>query len=74
MQSSGTLARTDTFRGISRPVVVVKFDDDLSEYNLPSGIQGEIAVYSDHFHHVSIIRKILLRMKSWQNYLFGEGH
>ena len=74
MQSSGTLARTDIFRGASRPVVVVKFEDDLSEYDLPSGIQGEIAIYSDHFHHFSIIRKILLRMKSWQNYLFGEGH
>ena len=74
LQSSGTLARTDAFKGNSRPVVIVKFEDDLSEYNLPAGVQGEIAVYSDHFHHVAIIRKILLRMKSWQNYLFGEGH
>jgi len=26
------------------------------------------------FHHVSMIRKILLRMRSWQNYVFLEGH
>jgi len=74
MQSAGNLARTAAFKGGSRPVVIFKFEDDLSEYNLPSGIQGDIAVYSDHFHHVAIMRKILLRMKSWQNYLFSEGH
>ena len=44
--------------------------DDLQNYHLPQGSAAEIAVYSDHFHHVSIMRKILLRMKSWQNYLY----
>jgi multidrug resistance efflux pump len=74
LQSAGTLARTDIFKGKGRPVVVLKFDDDLSEYNLPRGVQGEVAIYTEHLHHVAIIRKILLRMKSWQNYVFGEGH
>jgi hypothetical protein len=31
-------------------------------------------VYSEHAHMLAIIRKILLRMKSWQNYVFIEGH
>jgi hypothetical protein len=35
---------------------------------------GEVAIYTDHFHHVSMLRRVLLRMKSWQNYIYMEGH
>jgi hypothetical protein len=27
-----------------------------------------------YWHHVALIRRILLRMRSWQNYIFMEGH
>lgn len=37
---------------------------------LPAGTMGQVAVYSDYFTHVSIIRKILLRMTSWMHYLY----
>ena len=37
---------------------------------LPAGTMGQVAVYSDYFEHVSIIRKILLRMTSWMHYLY----
>jgi hypothetical protein len=33
-----------------------------------------VAIYTEHWHHLSMIRKILLRMRSWQNYVFLEGH
>jgi hypothetical protein len=33
-----------------------------------------VAVHSADVHMVAIIRKILLHMKSWQNYMFIEGH
>jgi hypothetical protein len=33
-----------------------------------------VAIYSDHWHELSLLRKILLRMKSWENYVFLEGH
>ncbi len=33
-------------------------------------LEAQVAVYSDHFHHVAIMRRILLRMSSWQNYLY----
>ncbi len=51
--------------------VVIKIDDDMSKYNLPLGTDGVVATYSDHhiWKHVAIIRKILLRMQSWQNFL-----
>jgi hypothetical protein len=45
-----------------------------SGYNIPLGSTAQVAIYTEHWHHVSLIRKILLRMRSWQNYLFLEGH
>jgi len=47
--------------------------DDTSAYQLPLGSAGEAAIYTDHFRELSLLRKILLRMRSWQNYIFLEG-
>lgn len=38
------------------------------------GSGGQVAVYSEYAHMFAIIRKILLRMKSWQNLVFIRGH
>jgi hypothetical protein len=38
--------------------------------NLPTGTQASIAVYTHHFHALSIVRKIILRIKSWESYAF----
>ncbi|MBV7261839.1 HlyD family secretion protein [Photobacterium sp. 2_MG-2023] len=69
-QAQGTLIGTELFLKQGRPVVRLKMIDDLSEYQLPLGANMEIAVYSDHAHHLAVMRKILIRMKSWQNYLY----
>lgn len=47
-------------------------DPDFEQYRttLPGGAYGQAAIYSDHLHHVAIMRKILLRMASWMNYVF----
>jgi len=37
---------------------------------VPGGAYAQTAIYSTHFHHVAIMRKILLRMSAWMNYLF----
>ena len=37
---------------------------------VPGGAYAQTAIYTEHFHHVAIMRKILLRMSSWMNYLF----
>ena len=37
---------------------------------VPGGAFGQAAIYSEHAHHVAIMRKILLRMSAWLNYLF----
>ncbi len=41
-----------------------------AEYALPQGATLEAAVYSDHLKELSLIRKILIRMKSWENYIY----
>ena len=46
--------------------------DDVSAYQLPGGVVAEVAVYTEHWHHVAILRKVLLRMSSWMNYVFLE--
>jgi len=68
--TSGNLIGTEAFQRVGRVPVVIEVLDDMSEYNLSTGSRAQVAVYSDHFHHVAIMRKILLRMSSWQNYLY----
>ena len=54
------------------PVVIHITDPEFESYagRIPGGAYGQTAIYSEHFHHVSIIRKVLLRMSAWMNYLF----
>lgn len=70
IQAGGSLLGTNSINTNGRLMVKLQIVDDMSEYNLPLGSAAEISVYSDHFTHVSIMRKILIRMKSWQNYLY----
>ncbi|MDK9778873.1 MULTISPECIES: HlyD family secretion protein [unclassified Vibrio] len=69
-QARGALLGTDALRTSGRVFVTLQITDDLTEYHLPLGTAVEVAVYSDSFTHVSIMRKVLIRMKSWQNYLY----
>ena len=70
LQNSGSLVGTQALQSIGRVPVEIRITDDMSEFGLPTGTRAQVAVYSDHFHHVAIMRKILLRMSSWQNYLY----
>jgi hypothetical protein len=46
----------------------------MSGYQLPPGAAAQVAIYTHYWHHLSTLRKILLRMRSWENYFFLEGH
>jgi multidrug resistance efflux pump len=72
MQASGTLMTTRELKLSTTGLapVLVRVKDDLSGYILPDGVYAEVAIYSDQMHHVAIMRKILLRMKSWQSYIY----
>jgi hypothetical protein len=38
--------------------------------DVPVGAQASIAVYTDRVHALSILRKIILRVHAWENYVF----
>jgi multidrug resistance efflux pump len=50
--------------------IVFDYDEDVANLNLPVGAQASVAVYTDKVHALSILRKIVLRIKSWENYVF----
>ena len=50
--------------------VVFDYDEDVAGLNLPVGAQASIAIYTDRVHALSILRKIILRIKSWENFVF----
>jgi multidrug resistance efflux pump len=54
-----------------RVLVRINVEDDLSEYQLPVGAKAYIAVYSETWEPVAIVRKVILRIMSWENYLFS---
>ena len=74
MQSSGTLQDFGaTTAESSRGMALIDILDDISPYQIPVGSAAEVAIYTEHFEGLSLLRKILLRMKSWKNYVFLES-
>ncbi len=73
VQPSGTLISAEMATRPGRVPVLMKITDprfkDYAEM-LPGGAYAQAAIYSTHFSHVAIMRKILLRMSAWMNYLF----
>ncbi|MCO6059088.1 HlyD family secretion protein [Pseudomonas sp. MOB-449] len=73
VQPSGTLISYTGSPPPGRvPVYIEITDPDYAQYAalMPGGSYGQAALYSKHFHHVAIMRKILLRMAAWMNYIF----
>ena len=50
--------------------VVFDYDEDVTGLDLPIGAQATITVYTERMKALSILRKIIIRMKSWENYVF----
>ena len=73
LQTTGTLVNVGGPLAGDRALAVLDILDDTSAYQIPLGAAGEAAIYTDHFHDLSLLRKILLRMRSWQNYVFFES-
>jgi len=52
--------------------VIIELDQNISQLNLPLGVDSTVAVYGAQkgfWSHVAIIRKILLRMLGWSYFL-----
>jgi len=74
LQPSGNLIDPEQIKGEGRILVLIEPEENISKYLVVPGSSAEVAVYTHHMHHLAIMRKVLLRMKSWTNFIFGEGH
>ncbi|MDR8014532.1 HlyD family secretion protein [Ectopseudomonas guguanensis] len=73
VQPSGNLVGVTGPMPAGRVPVVLEITDPAFEpYKnlIPGGAYGQAALYSEHFPHVAILRKVLLRMAAWMNYIF----
>jgi multidrug resistance efflux pump len=74
IQASGALVDFAERTEGGRALAIIDLEEDISKYQIPVGAAAQVAIYTQYWHHVSLLRKILLRMRSWQNYVFLEGH
>ncbi|HMJ50297.1 MAG TPA: HlyD family secretion protein, partial [Burkholderiales bacterium] len=65
LQPTGTLIDPSTLTSGGRALAIIDIEEDLSTYQIPLGAAGMVATYTEHFKHLSLLRKILLRMRSW---------
>lgn len=74
LQPTGALIDPQAPERVQPGQTLAKIDilEDTSAYQLPGGVVADVAVYTEHWHHVSILRKVLLRMSAWMNYVFLE--
>ncbi len=71
LMPDGKLIKLEGITPPGRVLVRLNIEDDLSAYQLPAGVKAYVAVYSDSWKPVAMIRMVLLRIMSWENYLFS---
>lgn len=70
LTAGGQLVSLPSGRAPGRIPVVFSYGEDVTSLRLPAGSQATVAVYTERMHALAIVRKILLRIKSWENYIF----
>jgi multidrug resistance efflux pump len=70
LRAGGQLQSLPSDRAPGRIPVVFSYGEDVASLRLPAGSQATVAVYTERMHALQIARKILLRIKSWENYIF----
>jgi len=68
---SGRLLTIEKSASDGRIPVVIEMVDDISMYKLPAGSSATVAVFTGKAHHFEIIRRMILRMKSWEHFIFA---
>jgi multidrug resistance efflux pump len=74
LQPSGNLVDPEQIKGEGRILVRIEPEENIAKYLIVPGSSAQVAIYTHHMHHLAILRKVLLRMKSWTNFLFSDGH
>lgn len=71
LQASGELLSVESrYQPGFVPVELEIVDERFFDYHLPGGVVASAAIYTHHAHHMSTVRKVLLRMQGWMNYFF----
>ena len=72
VQANGRLLQASQLARHGFVVGIIELDEDLNDYNLPLGIQGQAVTLNGEgdFLHTSIVRRILLRMMAWLKYVY----
>jgi len=73
-QATGVLQDFASTTLNDRAVAQIDLLDDISEYQIPLGSAAQVAILTEHAEHLALLRRILLRMRSWVSYIFFEGH
>jgi multidrug resistance efflux pump len=71
---SQEIVEPETRAAAGRALAQIDVSGEMHDYQIPLGSKAMVAIYTEHIHDLSLLRKILLRMKSWQNYIFLEEH
>ena len=72
VRSSGVVQDLSTNEKRAEPfqVTLELTDDRLIENDLPGGAVGYAAIYTEHVKFTHVIRKTMVRMQAWVNYLW----
>ena len=72
LQAQGSLMGASIITKHGTVIAVIELDEDLSDYNLPLGVQGQAVAlnYEHDILHVSMVRRILIRMMAWLKYIY----
>lgn len=71
-QADGQLTSAKKLSVHGFAVGLIELEEDLGDYNLPLGVQGKAVVINPNHDplHVSLMRRVLLRMMGWINYVY----
>jgi multidrug resistance efflux pump len=69
VQPGGALIDPAERAQAGRVLTSFEITDDMSGYQLPPGATAQVAIYTQHWPAVAIIRRVMLRMKAWMNYV-----
>jgi multidrug resistance efflux pump len=69
--ASGTLRTMDDQPRRGRIPVFIDITDDMSAYHLPAGSSATATVYTGKMHHFDVVRMMIIRIKSWENWVFA---
>ena len=74
LEATGTVQDFNLQTADARALAEIGIVDSIKDYQIPLGSTAEIAILTHYWHHIALLRRILLRIRSWENYVFLESH